>query len=338
VIAVAVASHPGLVTRHLLGNLPMRWLGQRSYSIYLWHWPVFMLTRPQLDVGLSGLPLLGLRMSLTMALAVGSYALIEKPVRDGALGRAWAGLRSGVSSRSLGKTATGFACLGLPVILCGTVIATAAIPRSAPEPPAEAILAGAGEFSAGADPLPTIEDLDLTLTAPPEELTAAPPTEPAAPPAPPAKVTAIGDSVMLIAKDALAARFGGGLVDAGIGRQSRTVIQTVQEIKDRGELGDGVIIHMGTNGLITVKQFEQLMDILKDVPRVSVVNVKVARPWEEINNRMLAENIGRFPNARLVDWKATATAHPEAFYNDGVHLKPSGVGIYVDLLSNSITG
>jgi hypothetical protein len=144
--------------------------------------------------------------------------------------------------------------------------------------------------------------------------------------------------VMLIAKDALAARAAGGIVDADIGRQTKAVIETAQGMKDRGELGDRVIIHMGTNGLITVKQFNQLMDILKDVPQVSVVNVKVARPWEEINNRMLSENVGRFPNAKLVDWKGTASAHPEAFYKDGVHLRPSAVSMYVDLLMGSVNG
>lgn len=340
VIVVSVASHPGLLTRGLLGNPAMTWLGRRSYSIYLWHWPVFMLTRPDLDVSLSGLPLLALRLSLTLALAVASYALVEKPVRDGALGHAWKKLRSGLSTRSFGKATAGMACLSLPVILCGAVIATAAIPRNAPDPPAEAILAGAGQIAAAADPPPPISDLESSQLVVPEEPAAAapPPEEPVAPITPPGKVTAVGDSVMLIARDALSARFGGGLVDAAIGRQTRDVIQSVQEIKDRGELGDGVVIHMGTNGLITVRQFDQLMDILKDVPQVSVVNVKVARPWEEINNRMLAENIGRFPNAKLVDWKGTASAHPEAFYNDGVHLKPSGIGMYVDLLSGSITG
>ncbi|CAN5843990.1 acyltransferase family protein [soil metagenome] len=339
VIVVAVASHPGILTKGLLGNPFMTWLGQRSYSIYLWHWPVFMLTRPELDVSLSGLPLLALRLSLTLSLAVASYALIEKPVRDGAMGRAWERLRLGVSTRSFGRAAAGLAYLSLPVILCAAVVATAAIPRNAPRAPAEAVLAGAGHVSTASNPASPIDGLSVTETAPPVDTAAAapPPVGPAAPPAPPGKVTAIGDSVMLIAKDALSARFGGGLVDAGIGRQTKAVIQTVQEVKDRGELGDSVIIHMGTNGLITVKQFDQLMDILKDVPRVSVVNVKVARPWEEINNRMLAENIGRFPNAKLVDWKGTAAAHPEAFYNDGVHLKPSGVGMYVDLLSGSVT-
>ncbi|HEX2148631.1 MAG TPA: acyltransferase family protein [Actinomycetota bacterium] len=336
-IVVAVASHPGFVTKNLLGNLPMRWLGQRSYSIYLWHWPVFMLTRPDMDVPLNGAALLALRMGITLCLAVASYGLIEKPVRDGALGRAWTRLRGGISTRSFGKAAAGFAGLLLPVALSGAVIAGAAIPRSAPRAPAEAVLAGAGDVSTASSAVHPMEGVTVTETAPPVDPAPVPTEEPVVA-AGPGKVTAIGDSVMLIAKDALAARFAGGIVDAGIGRQTKAVIQTTQQIKDRGELGDSVIVHMGTNGLITVKQFDHLMDILKDVPHVSVVNVKVARPWEEINNRMLSENIGRFPNARLVDWKRTASEHPEAFYKDGVHLRPSGIGMYVDLLTGSLGG
>ncbi len=340
-IVVAVASHPGFMTKGLLGNLPMRWLGQRSYSIYLWHWPVFMVTRPDLDVSLSGLPLLALRMGLTLALAVASYELIEKPIRHGALARAWKRMKEGFTGRSFGKAAGGLAFLMLPLLLVSAVVAGAAIPRNAPKPPAEEALAGAKDVSTASSATHPVEGLAVTETAPPVDpaVAAPPPVDPAAVvPPPPVKVTAIGDSVMLIAKDALAARLAGGVVDAEIGRQTKAVIETAQGMKDRGELGDSVIIHMGTNGLITIKQFDQLMEILKDVPRVSIVNVKVERPWEEINNRMLSENIGRFPNAKLVDWKGTASAHPEAFYNDGVHLRPSAVGMYVDLLSGSVNG
>jgi peptidoglycan/LPS O-acetylase OafA/YrhL len=348
-IVVAVASHPGFLTKGLLGNLPMRWLGQRSYSIYLWHWPVFMVTRPQLDVSLTGLPLLALRMGLTMSLAVASYELIEKPIRNGALARAWNRMKEGFTGRSFGKAAGGLAFLMLPVLLVSAVVAGAVIPRNAPKPAAEEVLAGAKDVSTASTATQPIDGLAVTETAPAVDPAAvappvdpaavAPPVDPAAAvPPPPLKVTAIGDSVMLIAKDALAARSGGGIVDADIGRQTKAVIETAQGMKDRGELGDRVIIHMGTNGLITVKQFNRLMDILKDVPQVSVVNVKVARPWEEINNRMLSENIGRFPNAKLVDWKGIASAHPEAFYKDGVHLRPSAVGMYVDLLMGSVNG
>jgi hypothetical protein len=69
---------------------------------------------------------------------------------------------------------------------------------------------------------------------------------------------------------------------------------------------------------------------------VFLVNVKVARPWESFNNRLLSENVGRWSNVKLLDWNGIASAHPEAFYKDGVHLKPSGMKLYVELLSGSV--
>jgi len=339
-VVVGAASHPGALTRGLLGNLPMRWLGHRSYSIYLWHWPVFMVTRPELDTTLTGMPLLAFRMALTMSLAMASYSLVERPVRTGALGRAWDRLKSGASNRSFGRMATGLAGVLLPLVLGATVASGALIRREAPESPAaEALAAATGQVSTTASAGQPMEGIEATEAAPPAPVDPVvpevPPPAPEPVPPPPTRVTAIGDSVMLIAKDALSERLGGAVVDADIGRQSKTVIAVTETLKANGQLGDTVIVHMGTNGLITVKQFDQLMDLLRDTPKVLMVNVKVARPWEDVNNKMLAENIGRFPNARLVDWKATAAAHPQAFYNDGVHLKPSGVGIYVDLLSGS---
>ncbi|MGH3145515.1 MAG: acyltransferase family protein, partial [Rubrobacter sp.] len=77
----------------LLGWGPVRWIGQRSYGIYLWHWPVFMVTRPGLDVPFDGVPLLALRLTATVLLAHLSYEFVEEPIRRGALGRAWNRLR-----------------------------------------------------------------------------------------------------------------------------------------------------------------------------------------------------------------------------------------------------
>ncbi len=93
-VVVAVAVHPrARLGRALLGRQPLRWLGLRSYSVYLWHWPVFMLTRPQLDVPFDGLPLLALRFGVTIVLAELSYRFVETPIRAGALGRIWRALR-----------------------------------------------------------------------------------------------------------------------------------------------------------------------------------------------------------------------------------------------------
>src|SRR5262249_40415786 len=73
---------------YVFGIAPLRWIGTRSYSIYLWHWPVFMLTRPQLDIPLSGWPLFAIRLVITGVLAECSYRFVETPIRSGALGRA----------------------------------------------------------------------------------------------------------------------------------------------------------------------------------------------------------------------------------------------------------
>jgi peptidoglycan/LPS O-acetylase OafA/YrhL len=82
-----------LIGARLLGSAPLRWIGVRSYGIYLWHWPVFMVTRPDLDVPFDGLPLLALRLAATIILADLSYRYIETPIRRGALSRAWRTLR-----------------------------------------------------------------------------------------------------------------------------------------------------------------------------------------------------------------------------------------------------
>ena len=86
--------HPSTgIGSRVLGSAPLRWVGVRSYGIYLWHWPVFMVTRPDLDVPFDGWSLLALRLGATVLLADLSYRYIETPIRRGALGRAWRTLR-----------------------------------------------------------------------------------------------------------------------------------------------------------------------------------------------------------------------------------------------------
>jgi peptidoglycan/LPS O-acetylase OafA/YrhL/lysophospholipase L1-like esterase len=91
-IAVVVHPHAHLVSA-LLGWKPLRWVGLRSYGIYLWHWPIFMLTRPQLDVPIDGVRLLIFRLALTGLLTELSYRFVETPIRAGVVGRSWRALR-----------------------------------------------------------------------------------------------------------------------------------------------------------------------------------------------------------------------------------------------------
>ncbi len=79
VIAHAVRS-PRSPTARLLAVPPLAWLGVISYGVYLWHWPLFQWLDGE-RTGLSGLPLLGLRCAVTLAVATVSYLAVERPLR-----------------------------------------------------------------------------------------------------------------------------------------------------------------------------------------------------------------------------------------------------------------
>jgi hypothetical protein len=148
------------------------------------------------------------------------------------------------------------------------------------------------------------------------------------------RVTAIGESVMIVAQPAMEAE--GMYVDAVIGRQFADSLAVAHALRDSGALGEIVVVHLGNNGPVTDGQFDELMDVLSVAHRVVVVNVKVPRPWEEHNNQLYASAVPRFPNAVLVDWHAVGEAHPDAFVDDGVHMNYSGVQLYMDLLHSGM--
>jgi len=87
-VAVVAVSRPGSRLEPALGGKALRWVGTRSYGLYLWHWPIFVFTRPQLDVPFTRGGDLLLRLALTVAAAEASYRFVEQPIRVGGL-RAW---------------------------------------------------------------------------------------------------------------------------------------------------------------------------------------------------------------------------------------------------------
>ena len=122
-VVIGVTIHPGSQLRSVLGWEPLRWVGERSYAIYLWHYPVIVLTTPL------GAPPSIVRASLQIAATIGLAALswhfVENPVRHGALGRLWERLRQRKWSwprlRPLGWAVLGVASVNAVVVRAGAL-------------------------------------------------------------------------------------------------------------------------------------------------------------------------------------------------------------------------
>lgn len=362
-IVIAAVVHPGtFVGQRLLSWGPLCWIGTRSYSLYLWHWPVFMLTRPQLDVAFDGLALLALRLVLAFGLAELSYRYIETPIRRGALERSWQTYRSaqGDQQRRLRWYWGGSALVGaLFLVVLGTSAARARPPETPDYLAVEAIRITPVPPTATATAAPTaVLPTPTPTTAPPQVVAqvatmaairptaarAKPPTptlEPTPEPTPEPTlnrdyVVAIGDSVMLGAAMELALRIPVLDIDGAVGRHASEVPAILRERRANGQMSDVVVIHIGSNGTYTTEQFDAIMAELSDVPRVLMMNVKVPREWEASNNAVIQEGVQRYPNAYLIDWYGLSVGRPDFFRADGYHLVPPGAVAYIDLLEEHI--
>jgi peptidoglycan/LPS O-acetylase OafA/YrhL len=357
VIMACVHPHAHLGAR-LLGLRPLRWIGVRSYGIYLWHWPVFMVTRPQLDVPMEGLPLLALRLALTVALADLSYRYVETPIRKGALGRAWRTLRSaqGLRRRRLSVL---WAAGAVPVLTLCAALGVAVAQAQPPDPPSYLSSKKAIHTEnppAGPETAVTSE-VSLVRAEAQDDATGPDPQAPAASsqnqetrtqveaskqkgkaaPAGVGPVSAIGDSVMIGAAEELERDIPNlTYIDAEVGLQTSAAIDILWWRRDSGQLGDVVVVDIGNNGVFTAEQFDEMMGVLADTRRVVFVNVNVPRAWEQPNNEVLAEGVERYPNAVLADWYSASVDHPEFFVEDGVHLSIDGQRAYVDLISDHL--
>jgi peptidoglycan/LPS O-acetylase OafA/YrhL len=128
VAVVAISVHPGAATLRAALSLPfLRWLGSRSYGLYLWHWPVFMVTRQQDYPWMSSTVRFWLRVAVTFALTELSFRLVERPVRDGSAMRHLRSWRADVDRRTRARgwvTVSAVAAL-LSVGVVGSRVATA---------------------------------------------------------------------------------------------------------------------------------------------------------------------------------------------------------------------
>ena len=357
VVVAAVVTRTGWLGR-VLGWRPLVWIGVRSYAMYLVHWPVVVYTRPGSDIGIHGLALLAYRIVLIVVLTEAVHRLVEMPIRNRDI------VLPNVPRRRVFKVVNrrrfGLAIVGLVMIVSASAaVITALDPGDGVDPtqPAEGAAAAVLPVTQTSSPPTTLAESPgpTTDTTPlPTDATSSTstPTTPATSPSPtttteapviaaepePPTVLVIGDSVALGAKADLEATDDATVfVDAVVGRQFVHAAEVLEAYMAFGLELDALVLHLGTNGPFTAEDFDEVLATAgPDLP-ITVVNVKVPRPWADRSNDELSAGAERYANVTLLDWKTQAEANDDWLISDGTHLTAEGSASYSELVTTAVT-
>jgi hypothetical protein len=320
-LLVAALAHPAARIGRVVGNPAARWLGLRSYSFYLWHWPVLELTRPGIDVPLHGPVLFTLQLAATILLADVSYRYVEQPFRRSTSWQRPDWLRIGRVGIAVG-VATVVIVVGWSGVVPGgrpdqAHVASAQITPRAIHPQPVSVTSAVSKDSGGRAPVKASGQGDGAKAK-------------ALP------VLALGDSVMVDARSGLARLLGPQLtLNAAVGRQMDDIVSLLHDYAAAGKVPNDVVVQLGNNGPVYSDDLEKLHDALSGVPHVYLVNVEVPRSWQGEVNSALSEAAHNWGQARLVDWHAVASSHG-GITTDGIHLTSKGIELYSRLVAASV--
>jgi peptidoglycan/LPS O-acetylase OafA/YrhL len=307
VVLIASAAHPAGRLRRVIGWGPLRWVGARSYGMYLWHFPVLELTRPGVDLSWTGPGLVVFQAALVVLAAALSYRFVEQPIRTGRLQR-WLAEWPKRRLFALGATAALAAAFG-------ALFATPA--------PASGI---ASELAAS-------QPVYFHLNRLPKFLDQPKPRAHHRQPLPP-QILAIGDSVMLGCSSALKQELHHVRVDAVVGRQIEDAVARISHYRHtKAGLPPAVVVQLGDNGPAWYHDLVRIRHVLRGVPHVVVVDVRVDRSWEQQTNEQLKVFVDAWPQATLADWYANST---DAELSDGVHPWPYACTTYAKVIATAL--
>jgi peptidoglycan/LPS O-acetylase OafA/YrhL len=340
-LVVAVIVHPSSKMNTVLSFKPLRWIGIRSYGIYLWHFPVIVLTSPQWGADAPSLARTSLQLFLILTFASLSWTFIENPIRKGALTRFCRVVKRGEWRREksfIGRfvTTASILCVFLAISTIGLTTTSVALSKDN--------VINAIQKKVGKEEPPTenhLKEPKPESQFPPKEEKSEEKSDDKPPvKTPPARdtrsVTVIGDSVMIDVTPHLEEVFKKVDVDAKIGRQFREAEEIVQQKKSSGSLGEIVIIELGANGSLSDKKMCALIEKIGTERDVYMITTRVPKPWQQEVNETIKNVADNYKNVKVVDWFTFSESHLKYIGNDGVHLTLSGAEAYAEYLINHI--
>ena len=291
--------HPASRFAPIISTPPFRWIGQRSYGIYIWHWVIFQVTRPSVDLSGETWALYLARVLLVLALADISLRWVEIPFRQGQVQTWFRGMKYRSSKERVRQQISVLVSI-IAVLAVTTSISVSAINKS------NQISQVVNEELTDQEESP----VDLGSTT---------------------GLWVTGDSVILGIRSKLENKEHISLVNARVGRQAPELL-AVMQVDQSSVPSSPVIFNLGNNNALSEQTVAEIFEVIKNQPQIIVVNTAVPRPWRDSNNAIISKVASRYANVQLVDWDRISKDRPELFAPDGVHLSPMGSDVYVDLV------
>jgi peptidoglycan/LPS O-acetylase OafA/YrhL len=312
VVLIAAVAHPRTGIGPALGIAPLRWVGERSYGMYLWHWPIIVLV-----AGVNSRPSPGIvvgEAALVVTAAALSFRFVEEPIRSGRLQR-----RLAQHPRRYRLEVIGAGALGLVTAFAILFVTPASLnPVSSYVSPPKA----KGATHHRQTPTPTVV---ARQTGHKQK------TQPALPPG---RILALGDSVMLGCSAQLKTALHHQVrVDATVGRQIEDTVNELQRLRRHHRLTKTVVLQVGNNGPLLYRDLVRLRHALHGIPDVVVVNVRNTTSWQDESNHALDSWVQGWPPAHLADWYGSSTSK---MMQDGTHPWPYGCRIYARVIADAL--
>ena len=343
-----VQSAESSALRAVLGSRILSWIGVRSYGIYLWHWPLFVIFYYRLPL-LDPMIVAAAVAVLSVIVAHLSFTYIEDPIRRMGL-RPWlASIRDRISRLNPAGAIASVTAPLLVLSLAGAATITAPAVSSAQQAVEDGGKADSDIHAPEGTPDANPETISPTPGGGAQSTT--PPTPEAPDPTPeptpafvgPAtwdEVTIIGDSIVLASQYSLSEAMPGVVIDAAESRSIQAAPTIIAQHAANGTLGNYVVVSLATNGAISDGNVDAVLDAVG--PERKVVFVTAFGPprasWIPDSNRAIASAAQRHPDRVLVaDWYTAIADHTDLLAGDAVHPGREGAKIYAETIRTTLT-